>query len=193
MARTPSTMWLPLGAPAPAFTLPDAAGRAFSLAEVAGPKGTLVVFMCNHCPFVKHVAPELARLGRDLPALGIGMVGINPNDFAAYPDDAPAKMPAEAALWGWTFPYLVDADQSVARAWRAACTPDLFLLDGQGRLAYRGQLDASRPGNGVACDGRDLRAAAAALAEGREVPADQKPSLGCNVKWKPGAAPEWFG
>lgn len=191
MARTPSTM-MPLGTVAPGFSLPEPGGSTVSLADAAGAKGTLVMFICNHCPFVKHLRDELARLGRDLPQLGIGVVAISPNDVANYPDDSPEKMIEEKRDAGYTFPYLYDESQEVAKAYRAACTPDFFLFDADRKLAYRGQIDDSRPGNDLPVTGADLRAAAAALAEGRPVAEDQKPSLGCNIKWIAGNEPEYF-
>jgi peroxiredoxin len=182
MAETASTM-LPLGTPAPDFRLPDPDGREWTLADVRGGKGTLVMFICNHCPFVKHVKPELVRLGRELPERGIGVVAISANDVTTHPADAPDKMKRE----GYPFPYLYDESQDVARAYQAACTPDFFLFDADDKLVYRGQLDPSRPGNDVPVDGRDLRAAADTLLAGRPVPEDQAPSIGCNIKWKASA------
>ena len=192
MTRTPSTM-LGLGTPAPDFRLPDttAGGKEVGLDDFAAAPALLVVFLCNHCPFVQHVAGELAALSRDLPAMGAAMVGISSNDAAAYPADGPEAMAEEAARQGWTFPYLYDETQAVAQAYRAACTPDFFLFDGPRRLVYRGQLDASRPGNGLPVTGADLRAAVDAVLAGRPVDGDQRPSLGCNVKWKPGNEPEY--
>ena len=178
-----STM-LPLGTIAPEFTLQSAAGERHDLNGCLGAHGLLVVFMCNHCPYVKHIYDELTRLGHDCESLGIGMVGIMSNDIENYPDDAPDKMMETAAANGWTFPYLFDADQSVARAYTAACTPDFFVFDADLKCVYRGQLDESRPGNGQPCDGRDLRAALDALLAGEPVPAQQQPSVGCNIKWK---------
>jgi peroxiredoxin len=192
MVMTPSQM-LPLGTTAPAFRLPDPAGRLHSLDDHPDAKGFLVVFMCNHCPFVKHIREELARLGRELSARGVAMVGINSNDADKYPDDSPSRMADEAEAWGYTFPYLVDASQEVAKAYEAACTPDFFLFDGQRRLVYRGQLDDSRPSNGKPVTGADLRAAIDALLAGREPSPEQVPSIGCNIKWKDGNAPAWFG
>lgn len=151
--------------------------------------GLLVLFLCNHCPFVHHVAEEVARVASEASSLGIGVVGIMSNDFTTHPNDAPDRMTEAAANWNWRFPYLVDEDQSVAAAFRATCTPDLFLYDGEGRLVYRGQLDGSRPGNGVAVSGEDLRAAMAALVEGRAPLEVQHPSLGCNIKWRPDRVP----
>ena len=194
MVRTPSTM-LPLGTPAPEFALPDyreAQGDIVSLEDFAGAAALLVAFICNHCPFVQHVAGELAALGRDLAARGVAMVGINSNDVDAFPADAPDRMAAEARRQGWTFPYLFDESQQVARAYRAACTPDFYLFDGDRRLVYRGQLDGSRPGNGVPVTGKDLRAAVDAVLAAEPVGDDQWPSVGCNIKWKPGNEPDWF-
>ena len=168
-----------------------------ALDDFAAAPALLVAFICNHCPFVQHVAGELAALSRDLPARGVAMVAISSNDVAAYPADSPEAMAAEAARQGWAFPYLYDETQAVAKAYRAACTPDFFLFDavsadGGRRLVYRGQLDASRPGNGLPVTGADLRAAVDAVLAGRPLPEDQRPSLGCNIKWKPGNEPEYF-
>jgi peroxiredoxin len=191
MVRTPSTM-LPLGTPAPDFSLPNIDGRTVSLAEVAGAKGTLVMFICNHCPFVKHVADQLAALGRDYAPRGVGIVAISSNDVATHPADSPEQMVHEAEQRGYVFPYLYDQTQEVARAYHAACTPDFFLFDGSRKLVYRGQLDSSRPGNGIPVTGADLRAALDVVLAGRPVAADQIPSLGCNIKWKPGNEPPYF-
>jgi len=187
MVETASTM-LPLGTPAPPFSLPDTDGKKVSLTDFKGAKGFLVMFICNHCPFVKHVRHELARIGKDYAAKGAAIIAISSNDVAAYPDDSPGNMKKEKAAVGYTFPYLYDETQEVARAYHAACTPDFFLFDDERRLVYRGQLDDSRPGNGKPVTGKDLRAALDAALAGRPVPSDQKPSLGCNIKWKPGAA-----
>ncbi|MBM4253208.1 MAG: thioredoxin family protein [Deltaproteobacteria bacterium] len=184
MARTPSVM-PPLGGVAPDFTLPDPSGQLWTRDRIKGPKGLLVMFICNHCPFVKHIASELARLGKDLAADGIGVVAISSNDVANYPDDRPELMALEAKHRGYTFPYLYDASQDVAKAFQAACTPDFFLYDNALRLVYRGQLDASRPGNETPVTGQDLRRAAAALVAGQAVPEPQIPSIGCNIKWRP--------
>ena len=192
MARTPSTM-LELGTQAPAFSLPDADGAMHSLDDAAGSKAYLVMFICNHCPFVKHVADELARLARDYEEKGVAVFAINSNDVENYPDDGPAAMKAESANRGYGFPYVLDADQSIAKAYRAACTPDFYLFDANRVLVYRGQLDGSRPGNDVPVDGRDLRAAIDTVLAGEPVPEDQLPSLGCNIKWKAGNAPAYFG
>ena len=193
MARTPSTM-LDLGTALPTFSLRDAvSGRTVTPAEVAGDRGTLVMFLCNHCPFVKHVLPEIGRVGAEALSGGIGVVAINSNDVVAYPDDAPDRMRELALAEGWRFPYVHDETQDVAKAFRAACTPDFFLFDPDGRLVYRGQLDGSRPGSDVPVTGADLRRALTAVRAGQSVPEPQLPSLGCNIKWKAGRAPEWFG
>ncbi len=191
MAAVESQM-LPLGSPAPAFSLPDADGAMHSLDDAAGSRAYVVMFICNHCPFVKHVADELGRLGAEYQAKGVALFAINSNDIENYPADAPEKMKQEAAARGYTFPYLLDADQDVAKAYEAACTPDFFLFDADRKLVYRGQLDGSRPGNSVTVDGRDLRAALDALLSGEPVPEDQVPSIGCNIKWIPGNAPDYF-
>jgi thiol-disulfide isomerase/thioredoxin len=182
MARTPSTM-LPLGTALPYFRLPDFEGSFFSAQDFSG-RPLLVMFLCNHCPFVKHVREELALLGRVTQARGVGVVAINSNDFIAYPADSPELMREESREAGYTFPYLVDESQEVARAFAAACTPDFYLFDAGGKLVYRGQLDESRPGNGVPVTGRDLRLALDCLLAGSPVPEKQSPSLGCNIKWK---------
>lgn len=175
----------PLGTPAPYFDLPDVRGGRVRLSDLRDAKGLLVVFLCNHCPFVKHIREELGRLGRDYASMGLAMVGISSNDAAQYPQDGFDAMRIEALDAGWTFPYLYDESQSVAKAYGAACTPDFFLYDRNHRLAYRGQLDDSRPGNGIAVTGRDLRAALDAVLRGAPVAAEQKPSIGCSIKWKP--------
>ena len=191
MAETPSQM-LPLGTSAPAFSLPDADGSMHSLDDAANSRAYLVMFICNHCPFVKHVADELARLGTDYQAKDVAVFAINSNDIENYPADGPEKMKQEAALRGYTFPYLLDVDQEIAKAYQAACTPDFYLFDGNRTLVYRGQLDGSRPGNTVAVDGRDLRAAIDAVLSGEPVPDDQAPSVGCNIKWIKGNEPAYF-
>lgn len=191
MAETPSTM-LALGTVAPDFSLPDTNGKMVSLADFKSAPAVLVLFICNHCPYVKHIRAELARLAREYQAKGVAIVGISSNDAQKYPDDGPAKMAEEVKLAGYTFPYLYDASQAVAKAYRAACTPDFFLFDGGRELVYRGQFDVSRPGNGVSVTGKDLRAALEAVLSGKAVPADQRPSLGCNIKWKPGNEPDYF-
>ena len=192
MALTPSTM-LALGTPAPYFSLPDTNGKTVSLADFAECEALLVMFICNHCPFVIHVREQLAQLGRDYQAKGVGVVAINSNDVANYPADNPEKMKQEAANAGYTFPYLYDEIQSVAKAYNAACTPDFYVFGPDGRLAYRGQLDESRPNSGIPVTGKDLRAALDAVLEGRAVAEDQLPSMGCNIKWKAGGEPPYAG
>jgi peroxiredoxin len=188
MALTASTM-LPLGTAAPAFHLPDISGRLVFLADFKDAPALVVVFMCNHCPYVKHIRAGLAQFGRDVQPRAVAVVGISSNDVFSYPEDGPVKMAAEARAAGYTFPYLFDEAQTVAQAYHAACTPDFYLFDGQRRLLYRGQFDDSRPGNAVPVTGKDLRAAVDAVLAGRPVSPDQKPSLGCNIKWKAGNAP----
>lgn len=189
-----SSTMVPLGTPAPAFTLPDPAGRSWALDELAaGAPATLVLFLCNHCPYVRHIGRELGLLTQRFAARGVAVVGINSNDADAYPDDGPEQMAATARAFGWDFPYLIDADQAVARSYRAACTPDLFLYDADRQLAYRGQFDGSRPRNDDPVTGADLRAAVAAALAGERVPEPQLPSMGCNIKWRPGNEPDWFG
>jgi peroxiredoxin len=190
MALTPSTM-LPLGTTAPDFKLPDTNGKMVARADF---KDTplLVLFICNHCPYVVHVRTGLAQLGLDYGAKGVGIVAINSNDVDEYPADSPAKMKEEMQVAGYTFPYLFDATQAVAKAYRAACTPDIFLFDRQHKLVYRGQLDDSRSGNGIPVTGKDLRAALDAVLTGKAVSTAQKPSMGCNIKWKTGNEPEYF-
>ncbi len=192
MVQTLSTM-LPLGTSAPQFSLPDANGKIVSLSDFEGAPAMVVVFMCNHCPFVKHVAPGLANLAREYQDKGVAVVGINPNDVANYPDDSPQKMAEASKEYGYTFPYLLDESQEVAKAYRAACTPDFFVFDGDRQLVYRGQMDDSRPSLDLPVTGADLRAALNAVLDGRSVTADQKPSVGCNIKWKPGNEPDYLG
>lgn len=191
MAATPSTM-LELGTVAPAFSLPDTDGVVQSSDQVANAPALLVMFICNHCPFVKHVRSELARLGRDYLPRGVAMFAISSNDAARYPADGPHGMHAEKDAAGYPFPYLYDEMQRVAQSYHAACTPDFFLFDDQRRLVYRGQLDDSRPSNGLPVTGRDLRVALDAVLAGRAVAAEQKPSVGCSIKWKPGNEPDWW-
>ncbi len=191
MVRTASTM-LPLGTTAPDFTLDDCHGKSVSRDQARGPKGLLVIFMCNHCPYVKHVAPELPRLAEFATSQGVGVVGISSNDVEKYPDDSPEQMRAEAAQQGYEFPYLYDESQQVAIDYHAACTPDFFLFDDQLQLVYRGQLDDSRPKNGSTPDGSSLRAAIEAMVNGQAQPEPQRPSIGCNIKWKPGLEPTYF-
>lgn len=183
MALTPSNM-LPLGIQAPDFTLPDASGNTHTLDSVKKANGLLVVFMCNHCPYVIHLKEALAEAANKLAALGVGMVGINSNDIANYPDDAPDKMLLDVAKYSYSFPYLFDESQTVAKAYDAACTPDFYLFNGEAKLVYRGQFDGSRPGNDEPVNGKDLYDAVDALLAGGEITAEQKPSVGCNIKWK---------
>ena len=193
MALVPSTM-LALGTPAPNFSLPEpASGDTVSLANLGGGRALLVVFLSNHCPFVKHLADHFAGFAAECKERGVAVVGINANDVANHPEDSPAKMKEEVALRGYTFPYLFDETQAVARAYRAACTPDFFLFGGDRELVYRGQYDASRPSLSTPVTGSDLRAALDAVLAGDAPAADQAPSVGCNIKWKAGNAPEWFG
>jgi len=193
MARTPSTM-ADLGVPANHFNLTDTvSGGTVSLSSFAGKKGLLIMFICNHCPFVVHVKDQLAKLGQDYKDADLGIVAISSNDAEKYPEDSPEKMKAFAAANGFAFPYLFDDDQSVAKMYKASCTPDFFLYDESRLLAYRGQLDSSRPSNDEPNDGADLRAAIDAVLRGEQPSAEQKPSIGCNIKWKPGNEPEYFG
>ncbi|MDP8977981.1 MAG: thioredoxin family protein [Actinomycetota bacterium] len=187
MAAT-STM-LPLGTQAPDFSLPDPHGTVWSRDDFTDAPALLVMFICNHCPFVRHVRGGIAALARDYQARGVAVVGINANDYERYPDDSPARMVEEARDAGYSFPYLVDERQDVAKAYGAACTPDPFVFDADRRLVYRGQLDDARPGNGQPVTGRDVRAALDAVLEGRPVPGDQHPSMGCGIKWRPGNEP----
>lgn len=184
MAYTESTM-LPLGTKAPHFALPDTVSeKIVSLNDIISDKATVVMFLCNHCPYVVHVNPEISRLAREYQAIGVSFVGISSNDAVKYPDDAPDKMKETAVQAGYTFPYLYDESQEVARAYDAACTPDFYVFDGNCRLVYRGRLDRSRPANQEPLDGHDLRAALDAVLEGRAVDEKQYPSGGCNIKWK---------
>ncbi len=189
MVKTASTM-LPLGTKAPDFSLPNVDGTNVSLSDVSGGTGLLVVFMCNHCPFVVHLREALASFAVDYQKKGLSVVGISSNDVSTHPDDSPEKMVEEAKSAGYTFPYLYDESQEAAKAYRAACTPDFFLFDRDLALIYRGQFDDSRPGNGVEVTGADMRAACDAVLADEAVSTQQKPSIGCNIKWK--AAPEYF-
>lgn len=191
MVKTASTM-LPLGSPAPEFSLPNVDGKTVSLSDFRDAPGLLVVFMCNHCPFVIHLRDALAAFAREYQEKGLAIVGISSNDVAAYPQDGPEAMKVEAESAGYTFPYLYDETQEVAKAYHAACTPDFFLFDKNHALVYRGQFDDSRPQSGIPITGADLRAACDAVLNGQAVPEDQKPSIGCNIKWAPGNAPEYF-
>jgi peroxiredoxin len=196
MVRTLSTM-LDLGTPAPAFALPDVTtGETITLETFHDRAGLLVIFWCRHCPFVKHVEQELARIGRDYAgtdAANLGIVAISSNDAANYPDDSPASLAEMAVNLGLNFPSCYDETQKVAQAYTAACTPDFFLFDRDFKLVYRGQLDDSRPGNEIPVTGRDLRAAIEALLSGTAIDPNQQPSIGCNIKWRAGNAPDYFG
>lgn len=184
---------LALGTPAPDFTLPDVAtGKPVTLGDFAGKDALLVIFLCAHCPYVIHVAPELARIGRDYAGRSLGIVAITANDIAGYPQDAPEPTAAFARAQGFTFPILFDESQAIAKGYTAACTPDFFLFGKDRCLAYRGQLDRTRPRIGMP-DGADLRAALDAVLTGQPVSAEQAPSIGCNIKWKPGNEPGYFG
>ena len=192
MAEVPSTRTLPLGTSAPPFMLPDPSGKQVALTDVRGTRGLVVAFVCNHCPFVVHLAKAVGALADESMARGMGFVAINSNDASRYPADAPDKMPAFGQTSGWHFPYLVDADQEVARAYDAACTPDFYVFDQDLRLAYCGQFDSSRPGNGRAVTGEDLHRAIDAAITGEPPLALQRPSTGCSIKWKPGHAMDKF-
>jgi len=193
MALTPSTM-LPLGTPAPSFELPDTvSGKTIRLADLAKKKALVVIFSCNHCPYVKHVQEGLVRFGADYAAQDVAIVAISANDPGTHPDDLPEKLGSEAKSLGYRFPVLFDESQAVAKAYHAACTPDFFIFDAQRKLVYRGQFDASRPGTAVPVTGADLRAAVDAVLAGKPVSKDQKASLGCNIKWRPGNEPDYSG
>jgi peroxiredoxin len=192
MVQTASTM-LPLGTPAPDFRLPDTQGRTVARDDFKAAPALLVAFICNHCPFVKHVRVGLAAMARDFQAKGVAVVAINSNDVETHPEDSPDKMAIDAVSAGYSFPYLFDESQAVAKAYKAACTPDFFLFDKARRLVYRGQMDGARPGNSVPVSGSDLRAAVDAVLAGKPVAKEQKASMGCNIKWKPGNEPSYFG
>jgi peroxiredoxin len=191
MVMTASTM-LALGTGMPDFQLPDTNGKTVSPKDFADARMLLVVFMCNHCPFVKHVLDGLVGLVREYQSKGVAVIGINSNDVDSFPEDSPDNMAAVARAKGFTFPYLYDVTQKVAKAYKAACTPDFFLFDKQRKLVYRGQMDDSRPGNGRPVTGADLRMAMDAVLQGKEVLGNQKPSMGCNIKWKPGNEPAYI-
>lgn len=191
MVRTASTM-LPLGTAAPDFSLPECDGGTVALSDFADKKALLVIFMCNHCPFVKHVADQVKRLTDEYMQHGIGVVAISSNPAEEYPQDSPAAMKTEKAERGYAFAYAYDADQAVAKAYAAACTPDFFLFDSDMKLAYRGQLDGSRPDSGIPVTGEDLRGAIDEVLAGRTPSSEQRASLGCNIKWKPGNEPQYF-
>ncbi len=191
MALTPSTM-LELGTRAPDFVLKNAVdGRTVSLQDFEGEPALLVMFICNHCPYVQHIRPELGRLAGDYRPEGLAIVAINSNSEETHPQDGPDAMKGLAVAERWDFPFLFDETQAVAKQYKAACTPDFFLFDADRKLVYRGQLDGSRPGNGIPLTGVDLRAAIDAVLAGRPVAAEQKPSLGCNIKWAPGEEPDY--
>ncbi|MBD1851296.1 thioredoxin family protein [Leptolyngbya sp. ST-U4] len=193
MALTASTM-LALGTAAPAFALPNVvSGEMTSLDTVQGKDALLVMFICRHCPFVKHIQTELAKLGQDYANSPLGIVAISANDAASYADDAPDRLQQMAVELGFTFPFCYDETQEVAQAYTAACTPDFFLFDANRQLVYRGQLDDSRPSNGLPVTGKDLRGAIEAVLAQQPIASEQKPSIGCNIKWKPGNAPAYFG
>lgn len=193
MARTPSQM-IDLGTEAPNFSLQDTvSGRNISLDDFPDAKGFMIAFICNHCPFVQLIRHEFARYGREYTERGIAVIAINSNDIVAHPEDGPDAMRDDARRFGYTFPYCLDADQSVAKVYHAACTPDLYLFNAERRLVYRGQFDDARPGNDVPVTGADLRAASEALLTGLPIPEPQKASLGCNIKWKPGNEPTYYG
>jgi len=183
---------LPLGTDAPPFSLPNVDGKTINLSDFASAKGLVVMFICNHCPFVKHLRTALAEFGRECLAKGVAVVGISSNDVATHPEDSPAKMVEEHRTAGYTFPYLFDATQEVAQAYKAACTPDFYLFDGRLSLVYRGQFDASRPGNGKPVTGADLRAAVETMLAGQRPLLEQRASLGCNIKWIEGNEPDYF-
>ncbi len=192
MVLTPSTM-LPLGTEAPDFSLENVDGRTVSLADFADAPALLVMFICNHCPYVKHLADALAEFATECQAKGLAVVGINSNDVSSHPDDSPGQMKTEADHRGYQFPYLFDETQEVAKAYRAACTPDFYLFDKDRQLVYRGQFDSSRPGSGTPITGEDLRAAVDAVLADKLPTTEQQASIGCNIKWKPGNEPDYFG
>ncbi len=186
-----NSQMVPLGTKAPYFELPDPTGKVYKLGDFKGYKGILIIFMCNHCPFVKYVIKEIVKIANEYTKKGIAMIGINPNDSKQYPEDSPEKMIVFAKQEGISFPYLIDETQEVAKSYRAACTPDFFLYDPNFQLYYRGQLDSSRPGNNIPITGKDLRNALDSLLAGNPPPEQQKPSMGCNIKWKPGNEPDY--
>ncbi|MGY8767661.1 MAG: thioredoxin family protein [Pirellulales bacterium] len=191
MVKTASTM-LPLGTQAPDFSLINVDSKMVSLSDFAGSPALVMIFMCNHCPFVKHLAGPLARFGQEYQSKGAAVVAISSNDVENYPQDSPEQMVHEAEDQGYTFPYLYDEDQAIAKAYKAACTPDFYVFDADQKLVYRGQFDSSRPGNGMDITGEDLRKAVDTVLAGEAVSEDQTPSIGCNIKWKPDAEPDYF-
>ncbi len=193
MSATQSTM-LALGTQAPDFSLPDVrTGAMVSPKDFLGKRGLLVMFICAHCPYVKHIQEEIARVGKDFGPKGIAFIAVGSNDAVNYPDDGPLGLRAQAERFGFDFPYVFDETQNVAKAYRAACTPEFYLFDASQKLYYRGQLDDSRPKNTLPVTGQDLRAALDSLLTGQTAPGDQKPSIGCNIKWKKGNEPDYFG
>lgn len=191
MSLTPSTM-LPLGTEAPDFSLPDTDGNTVSLSDFQGKPALVVAFICNHCPYVKHIREGLAKFGKEMQGKNVGMVAVSSNNIETHPQDGPEKMKEEKEDAGYTFPYLYDESQEVAKAYAAACTPDFFLFDGDLKLIYRGQFDDSRPDSGIPVTGESLRQAVDAVLQGKPVPGEQKPSMGCNIKWKPDNEPDYF-
>lgn len=192
MAATESTM-LELGTSAPDFDLPDPTGRRFRLADFVGSEALVVAFICNHCPFVIHIREQMAAFAKEYSDRNVAMVAINSNDVSNYPADAPERMQEEIEKFGYCFPYLYDESQQTAKAFHAACTPEFYLFDSDRKLVYRGRFDAATPGNKEPVTGRDLRRAADALLAGGDADPDQKPGIGCNIKWKPGNEPDYFG
>ena len=191
MSLTPSTM-LELGTIAPSFSLADPDGKVYTLDDTVIDKGLIVLFMCNHCPYVIHIREKLVERLHSFQNQGIEVVAINSNDYSNYPDDSPQRMAEDIQKFKYTFPYLVDENQDVAKAYRAACTPDLFLFDGEKKLVYRGQFDGARPGNTEPVTGRDLTDAVASVLKGKKIGSDQRPSMGCNIKWKTDNEPDYF-
>lgn len=191
MVKTASIM-PDLGFRAPFFSLPDVSGNMVSLSDFADAPALLVVFLCNHCPYVVHIADALAKLADEYQKRGVAVVGINSNDTRAFPDDSPKEMAKQAKRYRYTFPYLFDGTQEIAKIYHAACTPDFFVFDRRHKLVYRGQMDSSRPGGDIKPTGEDLRAALDAVLARKPVSMNQKPSLGCNIKWQPGNAPDYF-
>jgi peroxiredoxin len=191
MVKTASTM-LELGTSAPDFSLANVDGSTVSLSDFTDKRGLLVAFICNHCPFVIHIREQFSKFGKEYQDKGLGIVAISSNDTSTHPQDGPEQMKQEAAAQGYVFPYLYDGTQEVAQAYKAACTPDFFLFDADLKLVYRGQFDSSRPGNGIPVTGEDLRAACDAVLSGSPIPEPQKPSIGCNIKWKEGNAPTYY-
>lgn len=193
MSAVNSTM-LELGTKAPEFSLPDTiTGKTVNLKDYRGNKALLIIFMCNHCPYVKQIKEGLVKYAADYLPKGVGIAAVSSNDVENYPDDSPEKMKEDAEKFGYPFPYLFDETQAVAKAYKAACTPDLFLFNEKHELVYRGQFDSSRPGNQEPVTGKDLREATDKVLAGEPVPEEQIPSIGCNIKWKKGKEPEYFG